>query len=64
MQQCLATRERNDGCSERCQRINAPYHIVGRHGLREIIELVAILTRQVAAPGYHDMGEYGMVGRS
>jgi len=43
--------------------IDAANHIVGRHRLRKIIELVTVSTSQIAAPDRNQMREQRMVRR-
>ena len=62
VQQGFAAGDGNDGGAERRQVVQPRVHCVHRNGLREIVKLVAIGARQVAAAHGDDVRQDGMVG--
>src|SRR5580700_7685601 len=60
MQQWFAAADRNDGGAHLAQAINALEHFFQRHGLREIVKLVAVGAGEIAAPYRNDVHQHGM----
>jgi len=63
VQQRLATAEGDDVRSQSRKVVNARFHGVHRDGFGEIVELVAVLTRQITTANGNDVRHDGMVGR-
>ncbi len=63
MQHRFAAADRNHGSAQILQPIDASQHLVGRHGLGKIIELVAVGASQIAAPDRNEMREQRMIRR-
>jgi len=63
MQQRFPAADRDHGSAQIAQLIHPPQHLFGRHGLRKIIELVAVGAGQIAAPDRDQMRQQRMVRR-
>ena len=63
MHQRLAAGDGDDRGAQRAQLVDAAIHFVDRHGLREVVELVAVGAGKVAAAHGNDVRQQRMVGR-
>jgi len=64
MHQRLAAGNRDHRRPQRAQFVDAPVHLGKRDWLREIVELVAVGTGEIAPPHRNDVGQQGMIRRS
>lgn len=57
VQQRLSATDRHDRRFQIREPVDSPDHLIRRYGRRKIVVLIAISTRQVAAPNGNDMSE-------
>src|SRR5215470_3218447 len=62
MQQRLAPANGDDGRSKFSKAIDTAVHRLDRHWLRDVVVFVTVSAGEIAAPHWHDMCHYGMVG--
>jgi hypothetical protein len=63
MEQRFSAADGDDGRAKIAEEIDAAQHLVGGHGLGEIVELVAVGAGEIAAADRDEMREQRMVGR-
>ena len=62
MQEGFAAGDGDDGCSEASEVVDTTEHLVDRHSVGVIVELVAVGAGEVAAAYGNDVGHIGMAG--